>query len=231
MDDSSSSRDWETFHEKRAEEGNYPQWPNEVMVKCLFGSYLENQVEITESTSVIDVGCGFGNNLRPFLDEGCNCYGAEIEPAIASLAQDILTKKGKSADIREGMNRNLPFQTGVMDLLLSVNVIHYEENIEAIRSALEEYCRVLDSEGVAFVMTVGPKHEIYQTSEVVGPHQHRVKDYDFRDSNTMFFFDNQKYLKSILSERFDHVETGRVREDIMTRNLDFLFAVAQNPTT
>jgi 2-polyprenyl-3-methyl-5-hydroxy-6-metoxy-1,4-benzoquinol methylase len=51
---------------------NFPVWPIEVMVKVLFGEYLKGaKPTLDKGKKVLDVGCGFGNNLLPFLLKGC----------------------------------------------------------------------------------------------------------------------------------------------------------------
>lgn len=222
-----SERDWTDFYLSKAK-GNFPTWPVEVMVKVLFGDYLEKRPKISPDTKVLDVGCGFGNNLLPFLVLGCRCAGVEITQEIASLTQDILHKRGvKEVVIKEGNNRFLPFEDGSFDLVISNNVLHYEKDEENILKALEEYNRVLRTDGTLFLMTVGPKHSIYQRAIPLGNHKYQISNYDFRDGAIYFYFDNEKYLEFYLSKFFPHVETGRVIERLMRIHLDFLIAVCR----
>jgi len=66
-----------------------------------------------------------------------------------------------------------------------------------------------------------------QDAVIVGPHQHKIAKYDFRDGEVYFYFDNEKYLKSYLDEFFVDVETGNITERIMSRTVDFLTAFAR----
>ena len=222
-----SERNWADFHLNKVK-GNFPSWPVEVMVKVLFGDYLEKRLRISSNTKVLDVGCGFGNNLLPFLVLGCHCAGVEITQEIASLTQDILHKRGfKEVVIKKGNNRFLPFEDNTFDLIISNNVLHYEKDEEDILKALEEYDRVLKPDGALFLMTVGPEHLIYQRAIPLGNHRYRISNYDFRDGEIYFYFDSEKYLEFYLSKFFPHVETGRIIEKLMKRHLDFLIAVCQ----
>ena len=56
---------WSNFHQDK-QKSNYPSWPVEAMVKLLFGSYLKEKPKLEKGMRVLDVGCGFGNNLLPF---------------------------------------------------------------------------------------------------------------------------------------------------------------------
>ena len=224
---SQADKNSETFHVEKLQR-KYPKWPNEIMLKLAFGAYLANPLKIVEGMKVLDVGCGFGNNLVPFIDKGCEGFGTEVTAETAKLAQDLLTERDYPCDIRHGYNQSLPFADDTFDLLLSINVLHYEKTDEDIAASIKEYCRVMKPDGAMILLTVGPEHSIYKKAKVVGHHRFLVQDFDFRDGEQYYYFDNTKYLDAKLSEYFGDVETGRVTEQLMIRPLDFLVAVARN---
>ncbi len=220
-------RRWFTAFEEQARTGRYPRWPNEIMLKLLFGRYLATPLALPERGRVLDIGCGFANNLRPFLERGWEACGVEVLPEVAQLIADTLGKKGIAVDVRAGTNRSIPFPDRHFDLLLSVNTIHYEPAQADMDAALDEFHRVLKPGGAAFLVTVGPKHDIFTRSKPLGPFLHQVRDWDFRDGKTMFFFQSEKMLEAFLGRRFTGIETGQVTEKLMSRQLDFLVAVAR----
>lgn len=217
---------WQDFHIEKASQA-YPKWPNEAMLKVLFGDYLIDKPSIDSNKKVLDIGCGFGNNLLPFLDSGCQCFGVEITEEMARTSSEILSQRGYSACIKKGNNLNLPFESDMFDIITSLNVLHYEKNEKDLMAALKEYCRVLKPDGMLYLCTVGPQHTIYQKAEVVGPHQFMIKDWDFRNGEQYFYFSNLKYFQYYLDKFFHHVELGRVIEKLMKVDLDFLIAVAR----
>lgn len=221
-----ADKNWEEFHLERAA-ASHPRWPNEAMVKTVFGGYLRERIVLPERARVLDVGCGFGNNLLPFLDRGHECFGVEVTEAIAELSQRLLLQRGHQATIRQGGNRQIPFPDAHFDLLLSLNVLHYEKDEASIMAALREYARVLKPGAAVVLMTVGPRHEIYEKAETLGGHQYRIADYDFRNGEQYFYFDNAKYLRRYLDAEFERPELGRVTEELFTTTLDFLVAVAR----
>jgi SAM-dependent methyltransferase len=216
---------WQEFYNEERE--NYPQWPNESMVKVLFGNYLKNSVKF-RGGKVIDVGCGYGNNLLPFAREKCACYGVEVTGEIAKKTQSILNSFGIDAAIKEGINSSIPFKADFFDLCISLNALHYEKNEEQIMNALKEYCRVLKPDGALYLSTVGPGHDIYKKAKVMGSHQFQIQDYDFRDGEQYFYFSDLKYLEYYLKQFFADIELGQVTEKLMTFDLDFLIAVCRN---
>jgi len=222
-----ADENWEDFHLQKVQR-NYPRWPNEIMLKLAFGSYLAKPLTVSKGMTVLDVGCGFGNNLFPFLEKDCRCYGTEVTEATAELAQRLVSERGFESTIKHGYNQQLPFENGFFDLLLSINVLHYEKTDEDIDRSLREYCRVLKPDGAMILITVGPEHTIYRKAKVVGHHRYLVQNFDFRDGEQYYYFDNSKYLAATLSRFFGDIETGHVTERLMQKPLDFLLAVARD---
>ena len=230
METTRAKTEWEKHYLAKVEANNYC-WPNETMLRILFGSYLVHRISIEPGARVLDIGCGLGHNLLPFLGRGCEGYGVEVTEGTARMAQCALSDRGYTVQIEAGDNRNLPFPNGFFDLALSINVLHYENSEQNLHRALSEYARVLKPGGALFVITVGPEHEIYQKAGIVAPHLFRIRDYDFRTGECYFYFNNEKYLEHYLSSVFELVEVGRVTERLMTRKLDFLIATCQQKLT
>ncbi|MBT5400045.1 class I SAM-dependent methyltransferase [bacterium] len=218
----------EFLRELKAEE--YPKYPNEAMLKVIFGSYLRNRPILSSNMKVLDVGCAMGSNLIPFADMGCDVHGIDIHPDISNNAKKIMKHRGyEDIDFKEGSNRNIPFPDNSFDLITSINTLHYEKNEEDMILALNEFQRVLKPGGGLYISTVGPKHEIYNLSKPLGNHENLIQDFGFRSGERFFFFDNERYLDYYLSKIFTNVETGRVTEKLMTMDLDFLISYATKP--
>ena len=221
--------EWNKEFLRENKERKYPKWPNEVMMKVLFGgnNYLSEPFLPQPGWRVLDVGCFFANNLVPFADIGCECHGVDLTPEMAATAQQIMYERGYKTTIQAGSNRTLPFPDQYFDLLLSVNTLHYEGTEENFLAALREFRRVLKPGGGLYISTVGPEHEIYRRAEVLGGHLYRVRDFGFRTGEQFFFCDSERYLKHFCDEVFQNVETGRVTEKLMKMPLDFLVALCR----
>lgn len=222
---SSQADEWGTFTVEQRR-GHYPRWPNETMVKIIFGNYLNHRPILDPGSSVLDVGCGFGNNLLPFLDMNCECHGVDIHPDMIEVTASILGERGYRPEIQLGSNRDLPYEDETFDLLLSVNTLHYEGTEEKVRSALDEFHRVVKPGGTVFVSTVSPAHDIHRKSVKVGERLFQIKDWDFRDGQQFFFFHDQEDLGGYLEGVFSRVEVGHVIESLVTSELGFLVAAA-----
>lgn len=40
--------------------------------------FIESFIEISDQLSILEIGCGEGGNLKPFLDIGCKCMGIDL---------------------------------------------------------------------------------------------------------------------------------------------------------
>ncbi len=221
------SEEWSIFHQEKAK-SNYPTWPVEVMVKVLFGSYLKEKPDLTKGMNVLDIGCGFGNNLLPFYLKGMNCHGVELTEEILAVTRKALGEKGiHDIDLKPGHNRSLPYPDGHFDLIISNNVLHYEADEANLHAGLKEYNRVLKKGGHLFLMTVAPEHDIYKRAKVLNNHIYEIQNYDFRNGQKYFYFDTLKYLESYLTQYFSTLELGQVTEKLMTQSLDFFISVAK----
>ena len=166
--------------------GTYPKYPNEIMLKTIFGGekyFIKN--EISKKNKILDIGCGFGNNLIPFIDKGCQTYGLDVDKNIIKSIQKI--DKFKNTKFFIGHNRELPFKDNFFDLIISVNSIHYETNLDDILSALGEFKRVLKNNGILYLSTVGNKHIIKTKSKNIGNNVFKIKGFGPREKTKMFF--------------------------------------------
>ena len=218
--------EWSRFHADRIK-SNYPRWPNEAMLKVLFGGYSRRPVKPQPGWRVLDVGCGFGNNLVPFADLGCQCHGVEIHDEITVLARDALATRGYKAEFRTGNNRTVPYPDQSFDLVLSINAIHYEGDEALVLAALREFRRVLRPGGLLFLSTAGQEHDIYLRAKPLGKRLYRIQNYDFRDGQQFFFFDNEQDLKNYCARELEGVETGRVTERLFTMTVDHMIALCR----
>ena len=199
---------------------SFPSYPNEAMLKIIFGGrkYF-NFKKITKKSKVLDIGCGMGNNLIPFNDIGCQTYGVDVHLSAINAIKNIdFNKKNK---FFVGHNRKLPFEENFFDLILSINTIHYEENLNYVVKALKEFKRVLRPGGSFFLSTVANKHIIRTRADKIGSNVYKIKKFGIRNNTKMFFFNNRKHIKLIFERNFNKVRIGRITEDYENRILDF----------
>ena len=220
---------WDAEFRRQYHVKQYPKWPNEAMIKMLFGgkNYLKRPFKPLPEWKVLDIGCGFANNLLPFLDIGCDCHGMDLHEGIVENVKNVMQERGYELTFSVGSNSSIPYPDNSFDLLISLNTLHYEGTEEKVLTALNEFKRVLKPGGGLYISTVGPKHDIYTKAKPLLNHRYEIANFDFRDGQEFFFFDNERYLQHYCQIVFDDVEIGRVTEQMPNFNLDFLIAICR----
>lgn len=213
---------WVAAYRKGAVDGTETMWPSETLIRLFKGEYIPGLDKDYGGKKVIDIGFGNGKNLVFLGSLGLALHGTEVRNEICEIAREKLTRLGYQADLRKGTNRELPFPDDEFDFLVSWNVIHYEDNEQAIREALREYHRVLKPGGRFFVSTTGPEHMILRGSTTLGGHCYRIgREDDFRKGQIFFYFDAVNYVQYYFSECFTKVLVGRVHDFLMTETQDY----------
>lgn len=224
------SKNWASFHLKSVIHRRYPKYPQELMLKTIFGRYSELNIPIKKKSKILDVGCGFGNNLIPFIDLGCIVRGVEIDKVICDITQKILNKRFLKKDIRilVGHNRSIPFKNNFFDLLMT-NTLHYENNLNDINVALDEYCRVIKKNKFIYITTTGSKSDFFKKTKKVSNNIYQINDKKdkIRFGKNFFFFQNEKFFKKTLSKHFSKVILGRDTNMINGNCTDIFMALCQ----
>lgn len=204
-------------------------WPSEAMLRSIFSSrYFNLSTDISPGMNVLDIGCLYTNNLLPFSDRDFNLYGVEINSEMIQLSNEMATRNNLDIDIREGNNRALPFEDGFFDIILSLNTIHYENNRDGIIRALSEFKRVGNTGTTFIISSVGSKHAFYSSAKRLDENQYVLNVSDFRNSQTMSYFDDKNHFCNTLQMIFDQVEIATVTEEWPKATYQFYFAKCKN---
>ena len=161
----------------------------------------------------MDVGTGFGNQLRFFLERGCEATAVDTSDTYLDIARENFKFFGfPEVTTLIGKNDQIPVPDESFDVLLSMRAVHYQPNLEAMEAAFKEFNRVLKKGGIAFIQTTGPRDEFRATAERKSECCWLVKDYGFRSGHDIGFFDDETHLKNFASRYFSEVETGTLYE-------------------
>ena len=107
---------------------------------------------------VLDVGCGGGQDLIPFAQDGVTLVGADIDLQTVLWAQGRLTSSLPEVRVSftAAAAERLPFATGSFDVILCRVTIPYTDN----RAALTEMARILRPGGVLLLRTHRPLYYV-----------------------------------------------------------------------
>lgn len=213
-----ATNQWAHFYTRQ--EDRQLMFPSEPLIRMMKGRYIPGLDRQYEGKRALDVGFGHGNNILFLAGLGLQVAGVEIHQEICDTVRGRLAGLGVDADLRAGNNREIPFDDGTFDFLISWDALHYETSLESYRAALAEFARVLKPGGRLLLSTVHPRHSILKGSRIVGPHLHQItREDDFRCSEIFFCAESEKYLSAYLSEQFRDVSVGHVESMLFTENV------------
>ena len=117
---------------------------------------LLNAVKSIQVRRVLDIGCGAGQEMLPFVERGASAVGIDVMPEVGQVGRQMYREKGfgeKVSFIRASGNE-LPFEGESFDVLICRGALMFMNNAKA----LGEMSRVLCAGGVFFLMMQAPPY-------------------------------------------------------------------------
>src|SRR5690625_2338506 len=69
--------------------------------------YLSDFGEIDSESRILEIGCGEGGNLKPFVEMGCEVVGVDISERKIDLAESYLGEDGNYTLFRRYLSDNI----------------------------------------------------------------------------------------------------------------------------
>jgi len=118
---------------------NYDCWfdkPQNRFAAGLEFQLMLDMLKPMDGNSLLDIGCGTGASLLPFLDRGLRITGIDPSPYMLDIA---IKKVGHRADLHRGFAEDLPFDDNSFNYACFITTLEF---VEDPRKAIEEACRV-----------------------------------------------------------------------------------------
>ena len=196
--------------------------PSDYVLRSILSNSYFDIKNVKEKGSILDIGTLFLNNLIPFNDRKFHCYGTEVTPQSVSIAKQLAKKMKIKCNIKLGFNKDIPFKKNKFDIVLSINTIHYEENVNDVKKSFQEFKRVCKSNGVVLIVTDAPNHHFFKKAKKINTFKYKLNiPRDPRNGQIFTFFKYKKDLLKIALNYFNKVEIGRFTEKYPKSTLDF----------
>lgn len=113
--------------------------------------------------SVLDIGCGAGQEMLPFAARGANAVGVDVMPEVGQVGRKMFAAEnlGERVEFVRGSGHALPFADDAFDVLICRIALMYMN----IKPALREMARVLRREGIFFLKYHAPPYYLSKFGE------------------------------------------------------------------
>ncbi|HEX8145217.1 MAG TPA: class I SAM-dependent methyltransferase [Pyrinomonadaceae bacterium] len=125
---------------------------------------LLDAVSGMEISRVLDVGCGAGQQLLPFVtDMGARGFGLDPARDVGIAARQLFDAHAPGARVAfvRGSAEQLPFSSGNFDLVICRLVLPYTDNVQT----LSEIARVLKRGGALLLKILHPRFYLRQLGQ------------------------------------------------------------------
>ncbi len=112
--------------------------------------YIQHVKWIDKRSKILEIGCGEGGNLVPFIEMGCKTVGVDISQGKINLAQEFLSEyqsKKKPILLTSDVYDLSPDQTGLFDVIFLRDVIEHIPDQQRFLNFVKDF---LEPDGVIF---------------------------------------------------------------------------------
>lgn len=137
------------------------RWPADWVLR-FHNMFLRER--LPEHATILDFGCGSGNNSIPFLKMGHTVHGIDVAPSSRDLVRQNLEFHGLPTNFLDTLQIvqppivEMPYDDCTFDFVLSNQVHYYSSSEEELHAVNREIRRVLKPGGTFFVTMMGPKN-------------------------------------------------------------------------
>jgi len=108
--------------------------------------FIEQTVTVSAALRVMDIGCGEGGVLIPFLELGCNAVGIELDELKSGYAKNLLAdyiNRGQVEIVNQNIYEEAALErfSGQFDLILLKDVIEHIPNQEKFIPYLKKFLK------------------------------------------------------------------------------------------
>jgi SAM-dependent methyltransferase len=125
--------------------------------------------------TVLDFGCGSGENLLPLIKRGARVRGLDISPDLIALARQRLDKAGLDATVTVGTAYETGLPEESVDVIFSIALIHHLDIpslSREMRRILKKTGRVIIQEPIRFSKGYDRLRKMLPAHEDISEHEH-----------------------------------------------------------
>jgi 2-polyprenyl-3-methyl-5-hydroxy-6-metoxy-1,4-benzoquinol methylase len=113
--------------------------------------YISKHKTLNENCKVLEIGCGEGGNLLPFLELGCYCVGVDLSERKIELGKIYVEDHPQKSNLQlvtQDIYETSPEKFGQFDVIIMRDVIEHIHNQERFMKYVKSF---LKDDGVFFL--------------------------------------------------------------------------------
>ena len=155
----------------RAELDRYRNPPADTSFALEYAFYLLGDVQ---GKTVLDLGCGQGENTVPLIERGSKVLAIDISPELIAITQQRLREANLQADVSVGSAYETGIPDASVDVIFCMSLIHHLD----IRMVREEMRRILRPGGVVILKEPIRFSKTYAWLRNMLPAQEDISDFE-----------------------------------------------------
>lgn len=113
--------------------------------------FINEVKKVSGNSRVLEIGCGEGGNIKPFLDLGCECVGIDLSTLKIDLAVEFFSNHSNRSNLRlmlEDIYDVPEEEIGKFDIIIMRDVIEHIHNQDRFMAHMKQY---LKKDGIVFL--------------------------------------------------------------------------------
>jgi len=148
--------------------------------------------------TVLDLGCGSGENIVPLVERGARVIGIDVSPELGALARQRLALARLEATVRVGSAYDTGLPDGSVDVIFCIALVHHL-NIERVRDEMRRVLvkdgRIILKEPIRFSQNYARLRRLLPVRDNVSEYEHPLTRAEFATINESFKADGTRYFR------------------------------------
>jgi 2-polyprenyl-3-methyl-5-hydroxy-6-metoxy-1,4-benzoquinol methylase len=148
--------------------------------------------------TVVDLGCGKGENLIPLVERGARVTGIDVSPDLIRLAQQRIDASGVAARACVGSAYETGFESESVDVVFCIALIHHLE-IPRVRDEMWRILKrggfVVLSEPIRFSQLYDRVRQLFPALQSASEFEHPLTRAELNSMTERFVAEGQRYFR------------------------------------
>jgi 2-polyprenyl-3-methyl-5-hydroxy-6-metoxy-1,4-benzoquinol methylase len=148
--------------------------------------------------TVVDLGCGKGENLVPLAQRGANVIGLDLSPELIEWAKKRVATAGVNADIRVGSAYATGLPDESVDVVFCIALVHHlniQQVCNEMRRIVKKTGFIVISEPVRFSQSYDRVRKLLPSKRNISEQEHPLTKTEYDCLTTDFSVESVRYFR------------------------------------